>query len=244
MPVYNNRRTAYTYGHAIGILLLDAHAPFIPGDVGNACTYNYPVLYKVVPGLTTSLILKGAPELTERVVKAARELEEQGVRGISSDCGFFLQFQDVVRNSVNIPVALSSLLQLPFIAQTIKPTRPIGVITADSGNLTMDFLANAGISVENPLIIRGLQNEPEFKTAALEEKDTLDSDLFTKEVLNAAHEMLKDNSDIGLILLECSLLPPYSKAVQDATGLPVYDFITMIDYMQSGTHQISYSGYM
>jgi hypothetical protein len=27
------------------------------------------------------------------------------------------------------------------------------------------------------------------------------------------------------------MVPPYSEAVQNATGLPVYDFITMIDYV-------------
>ena len=35
-------RNADTYGHAVGILLLDYRAPFVPGDVGNATSYGYP----------------------------------------------------------------------------------------------------------------------------------------------------------------------------------------------------------
>ena len=244
MPVYKTRRTVDAYGQAIGILLLDARCPFIPGDVANASSYGYPVLYKIVPGLTTSVCLSGAPEFNEKMVEAARELEAQGVRGISSDCGFMLQFQDVVREGVNVPVALSSLLQIPIISQTLKPSRSIGVITADSSNLTMDFLAGAGIKVENRIIIRGLQNEPEFKAAVMEEKGTLDSDLITEETVKVALEMIEEHPNMGTILLECSMLPPYSKAVQEAAGLPVFDFNTMINYMQSGTHQKSYSGYM
>src|SRR5215475_7581032 len=111
MTVYRTRRGARNYGQAVGILQLDCSLPFIPGDVDNASTYQYPVLYRVVPGLSTRACLDGAP-----VVEAAVELERQGVRAIASDCGFMLQFQDAVRAAVRVPVALSSLLQLPFIA--------------------------------------------------------------------------------------------------------------------------------
>ena len=40
------------YGEAIGIALFDGRRyPMVPGDVGNASTYSYPVRLKVVPGL-------------------------------------------------------------------------------------------------------------------------------------------------------------------------------------------------
>ncbi|MBT6118567.1 MAG: aspartate/glutamate racemase family protein, partial [Rhodospirillaceae bacterium] len=41
---------------------------------------------------------------------------------------------------------------------------------------------------------------------------------------------------------ECSMLPPYAKAVQDAVGLPVYDFISAIDYLSAGMRQRAYTG--
>ena len=38
------------YGASVGILMLETRFPRIPGDMGNAETWPFPVLYKVVPG--------------------------------------------------------------------------------------------------------------------------------------------------------------------------------------------------
>ncbi|HEY9567403.1 MAG TPA: hypothetical protein VIR38_04890, partial [Thalassobaculum sp.] len=141
MPVFHTRRGARNYGFAVGIIQLDCSLPFVPGDVDNASTYRYPVLYSAVPGLSTAACLRGAPDLAKSVVEAAVALERQGVRCISSDCGFMLQFQGAVREAVRIPVAMSPLLQLPVIGAAIAPGRAIGIITADSGNLTTEFMA-------------------------------------------------------------------------------------------------------
>ncbi|WP_137388694.1 aspartate/glutamate racemase family protein [Rhodoligotrophos defluvii] len=241
MATYSVNPGSRSGGHAIGILQLDCLLPFIPGDVDNASTYRYPVIYKAVPGLTTAACLSGAPEFASQVAAAAVELEKQGVRGISSDCGFMLQFQDAVREAVRIPVAMSSLLQLPTVAAMLAPTQPIAVITADSSNLTPDFLARAGIGVPNPLVIRGLQDRPEFKRAVFDEAGGIDSDLVTEEVVAVTREIMAEHPDVGAVLLECSMTPPYAKAVQDAVGLPVFDFVTMINQLEAATRPPAYA---
>jgi hypothetical protein len=243
MTVYTTRRGARNYGQAVGILQLDCSLPFIPGDVDNAGTYRYPVLYKVVPGLSTAACLRGAPELAVAAVAAAKELEIQGVRAISSDCGFMLQFQDKVRDAVKIPVCLSSLLQLPLIAASVAKHRPIAVITADSSNLTPAFLERAGVTVANPLIIAGLQEAPEFKAAVLEEKGSIDAGRVEAEVVDLCRSVQRQHPELGAILFECSMLPPYAHAAQAATGLPVYDFVTLIDTLHATTHQRPYDGF-
>jgi Asp/Glu/hydantoin racemase len=243
MTIYRTRRGATNYGQAIGILQLDCSLPFIPGDVDNASTYRYPVLYRVVPGLSTAACLRGAPDLEAAAVETAVALEKQGVRAISSDCGFMLQFQDAVRRAVRVPVMMSSMLQLPMIAASLAESRPIAVVTADSTNLTSEFLKRNGVSVRNPVIIRGLEKEPEFKSAVLEEKGSIDAGKVEAELIAVCRHVREEHRELGAVLLECSMLPPYSRALQDELGLPVFDFVTMIDFLYAATHQRRYEGF-
>lgn len=244
MAVYRTNPHAESYGHRVGILLLDAHMPFPPGDVANASTYRYPVIYQRVPGLATEVCLNGAPEFAEAVCEGARALAARGVRGISSDCGFMLQYQQAAADAVDVPVALSSLLQLPLVERSLGPGKVIGVLTADSRNLSTDFLERAGIRPRNPIVIRGMQDEAEFRSAILEPKGTMDTDLISAETVATARRLQEERPDLGAILLECSLMPPYASAVQEALGLPVFDFVSLIDFMAAGTRPRRYQGYM
>lgn len=236
-------RAADTYGHAIGILLLDYRGPFIPGDVGNATSYDYPVLFKLVKGVTLERVLAGDPDCEADIVAAARELEGFGVRGISSDCGFLVQYQEAVRNAVNVPVFMSSLLQIPFLSHMFGRGRPVGCITATRRKLGNRVLELAGIGSEINVVVKGMEDQPHFKEAILEEGGELDSDLIEAETIACAREMKEQHPDMGAIVLECSMLPPYAKSVQEETGLPVFDFLTMINYFYEGTHRKAYRGY-
>lgn len=242
MPKYRVRN-ADTYGHAVGILLLDYRGPFIPGDVGNATSYGYPVLFKLVKGLTLDRVLAGDAACEAAVVEAAQELEAFGVRGISSDCGFLIQYQEAVKKAVKVPVFMSSLLQIPFLAQMFEPSRPVGCITATRQKLGNRVLELAGVRSEINVVIEGMEDQPHFKQAILEEGGELDSELIEAETVACAKALQSRHPDMGAIVLECSMLPPYAKAVQDATALPVFDFITMINYFYEGTHRKAYHGH-
>lgn len=239
MPEYKVR-DADSYGHAIGILMLEYRAPFIPGDVGNASTYGYPVLFRTVPGLSLDKALSGDPDQEQRVIEAARELQRFGVRGVSSDCGFLIAYQDAVRERLEVPVFLSSLLQVPLVAASV--TGPIGVVVASSAGVNDRVLALAGVRDTSRIIVRGMEDQPHFTESILEQGGTLDSDRLERETVDAVKAMVSAHPDIGAVVLECSLLPPYSRAVQEATGLPVFDYISMIDYFQAGTQRKRYQG--
>ena len=118
----------------------------------------------------------------------------------------------------------------------------MGIITANASCLTAGHLENTGITRDIPLIIRGMENRTEFRQAILEEKGTLDSDLIQSEVVGVARELAADHPEVGSILLECSDLPPYAHAVQAETGLPVFDFITMIEYVHHTLVRRPYRG--
>jgi len=133
VSISEGRRVA---GNAIGILLLDVLCPMLPGDVANASSYNFPVLYKVLEGVTAERVFRADPAVLAEVIKGGKELEKQGVRAITSDCGFFGNYQKEVAATLDVPVFLSSLLQIPLISRALKPEQKIAVLCASSTSLT------------------------------------------------------------------------------------------------------------
>ena len=52
------------YGAYLGILMLDTNFPRIPGDIGNALSFDFPVLYKIVEGASVARVVdEGDTEL-------------------------------------------------------------------------------------------------------------------------------------------------------------------------------------
>jgi len=231
------------YGESIGILILDASYPCIPGNVGNASTFDFPIRYEKVKGASIDRLLNQQDAtLSEPFTDAARNLQRSGVKAITGACGFMALFQQEVAASVDIPVFLSSLLQIPFIFNITG--KKVGIITANASCLTEKHFENTGVTKDCPVAIAGMESQPEFKSAILEEKGTLDSVKIEKEVVGVAQQLAQDNTDLGSILLECSDLPPYAAAIQDAVNLPVFDFTTMINYIHSSLVRMPFKGYM
>ena len=234
MPVYEATDTPVGSGHSVGILVLTKTIPFIPGDVANSSTYHFPVIYKIVPGASSDRVLSGDPDLEDAVVEAAKELEALGVRGISSDCGFFLNYQEAVRSAVNVPVFMSSLMQLPMVSAALGKDKALGIVTANSHKLGNRILGISRVDAERNIVVKGLQDMPEWKVCLGQRRPYLDFEAIRDEVVSVAKELKDENPDVGAIVLECSIMPPYAKAVQEATGLPVFDFMTVIDYFEAG----------
>ena len=83
------------YGASLGILSLDTKFPRIHGDIGNAETWPFPVLYKIVEGASPDMVVrKGARGLKEYFMQAAKDLVSMGADGIGTTCGFLSLFQD------------------------------------------------------------------------------------------------------------------------------------------------------
>ena len=230
------------HGHHIGVLLLTDGGPFVPGDVRDASAYGYPVVFETVPGADPSRVLAGDPDLTPAVVETAKSLERRGVRGISSDCGFFLNYQDAVRNAVRIPVALSALLQLPFVSSFLGRDRAIGLITGAAQGIGNRTLALSGVPADRKVVVKGMQDQPEWIRQIKKRDGKPDYARLGKEAVGLARTMQDENPDLGAIIVTCSLLPMFSRDIQAATGVPVFDFVNLIDYVQSGARQRTYSG--
>src|SRR5438874_12342006 len=82
------------YGFTVGILMLDTRFPRIPGDMGNATTFPFPVRYHRVAGADPDLVVRrGAEGLLPAFVEGARALEREGVGAVATHCGLLVEFQ-------------------------------------------------------------------------------------------------------------------------------------------------------
>ncbi len=242
--IYQANKGQVSYGEAIGILMLDTYCPFIPGDVGNASSYAFPVRFETVKGLTVERIMKKDKSAYGNLLEAAGKLAGQGVRAITGDCGFMALFQQELTEEFDLPVFLSSLLQVPFIS-TIIGRGKVGIISANGESINDPaLLEKAGINNSIPIEIRGLEDKPNFHKSVFKETGYLDSDKIEKEVVETALEMVEAEPNIKAILLECSMLPPYGAAVQEAVGLPIFDYLSMINYVYSAVVKKRFKGFM
>jgi hypothetical protein len=143
-----------------------------------------------------------------------------------------------------VPVFLSSLLQITFMLSIIGAQSKVGVITADSRSLDPALLAEVGVTAIDRLVVEGLESRPNFYRFAIEEEGTLDSAKVEAEVLEAGRSLLARDRAVRALLLECSLLPPYAAALQAAVQVPVFDYITMINFVFSAVVQKPYMGFV
>lgn len=239
---YSIRKGQYIAGHAIGIIHLEVWYPLLPGNVVNATTYKYPVRLKQLQGGTQDKIHRGDPSILEAIIEAGRELEREGVRAIAGACGYLGNYQNEVAAALDVPVYLSSLVQVPMIHRGLKPNQRIGILCADGPALTPSILAACGVPANIPITVLGLEQKPEFSNITYS-RGEFDVDRIEAEVVASAQQLVEEHPDTGAILLECSDMPPFGRAVQRAVRLPVFDFITMINWIHNAVVQRSYEGF-
>lgn len=132
-----------------------------------------------------------------------------------------------------MPVAASSLLQIPLIRTTLRYRQGIGILTFDRLRLNHRHLAAVGITDISGLYISGPPPEGRMK-GCLRDGLPYNVDALTEELIKVAMDLVSDHSDIGAILLECTQFPPFADAIQRVTGLPVYDVTTLANWFYAG----------
>jgi len=230
-------------GNAIGILVLDLWYPYLPGNVANASTYNFPVQYKILRGSTIPQILSADPTLLDLIVEGGRELEKQGARAIVGACGYFGNYQKEAAAILDVPVFLSSVLQIPIIRRGLKPNQKVGVICAVADSLTPKLLSQCGIDDLSNIVIAGAQDLPEFQNI-LQCTGSFNSYEIEQQLVELVKQLVNNNPDMGAILLECSDMPPYAWAIQEAVKLPVFDFTTLINWVYNAVVRRPFAGFI
>lgn len=231
---------AYLGGHAIGIIAVNLVYPKLPGNVVNATTFSFPVLYKKV-SFEIEQLFNGDPALEKMIVDAAKELVADGARAIIGACGYFAHFQKQVAAAVKVPVFMSSLCQIPIIKIGLQPDQKILVMCASGDNVNQEFFSKVGANLDD-CVVQDVGSMESFAPIRWG-KTVMDNERLTKDLAALAQKVVSEHPEIGAILLECSDLPPYACEIQRATGLPVYDFISLINWVEHAVVQKRYYGF-
>lgn len=223
----------------LGIIQLSNKPLLFPGSVGNCESYPFDVLYETPADIYTEQIIEGANHIGRSYSDKAKKLVERGADAIMSTCGFAILFQKQVKESVNIPVGMSSLLLLPYLLKIVPDAQKIGVLTFDANKLTVNYLdCVIPRRDQNRLLIAGIEGTHSWCELIKPQQDLQYND-FRQDVLQLTERIAHQHRDLGAILLECSGFCSFRNEIAKLTKSPTLDFLNLADLLMSGQNRLS-----
>lgn len=220
------------HGVSIGILMLNTSFQRLPGDVGNALTWDFPVAYRIIETATQDRVFSGGTDgLIDAFAAGCADLAASGVRGIATSCGFLAPMQAELSARSPIPVVTSSLLQVPMVQALIGARRRVGVITIDAASLT-DAHFPVGTTLAD-IDIAGMPVDGVLRSDLRGNAKVVDAKAQSDELCAVGRAMVERQPDLGAFVIECTNLAPHSRALQAATGLPVFDVVTLVNWFHA-----------
>jgi hypothetical protein len=235
-----------TYGTAIGVLMLDTIFPRVPGDIGNATTWKYPVCYHIVKGASTGRIMAETPDpdLIDPFIKGARSLEKMGVRLITTSCGFLGPFQPYIAEAVKIPVITTSLIQVPSVSAMIGG-RKVAILMERVHIMKENHFSGAGWSSEDiPVIIHGMPDDAYFPTVFIGNSLTADIGRLSADIKALGDTLIKRHPEVGAVVCECTNFVPFNRMLQEVVKVPVFDIVTLVHSVCEASVRTEFHGFL
>ncbi len=217
----------------IGVILLDTIFPRLLGDVGNPETFAFPVIFeKVREAVPFRVVKEGDPSLIAPFVEAAKALERRGAKAITTSCGFLAVWQQEIALAVDVPVFTSSLIQVPWAHHVTGRRGRVGVLTVDAASLTKEHLDGVGAR-GIPVAVRGMEPGGEFYRVYVGNNTDIDVSKAEDEVVSEVSALVTGNSDILSVVLECTNMPVFGRAIRNIVKIPVFDIVTLTNFIWS-----------
>ena len=217
----------------VGVLMLETQFPRLIGDIGNPDGFDFPIIYKTIDGASPKRVVDEQDhQLVPGFIEGALELVDRGAEIITTSCGFLARFQVEIQAALPVPAFTSALLLLDEL-EHVHGKGNVGVLTISHSAMTQSFLEDAGIDVDTP--IGSTEEGDAFTAAILSNQTSFDEDACARDMKMAAKALIAKHPHIRAILLECTNMPPYSRAVEEATGLPVYSLNTLLQSLVAPT---------
>jgi hypothetical protein len=244
--MYALRPGRASYGHTVGIIMQDDQLVRFPGDVGNLATYDFAVTFAHVHDFPMeAMSTPGLVDHAPKFVSAAEDLVKMGCTAISAGCGFTALLQPYVAAAVDVPVALSALIQVPLVHAMLPPGRSVGIVTANSRRMTEAHFNAVGWSSESiPIMMIGVDEDEEASLDGLGLGRNIGDALAFAEAETAmvrlGRRLVDRDAAVGAIVFECTNMPPFAAAVQAALNLPVFDIVTLVNMLHEGVARRPY----
>lgn len=205
----------------------------MPGNSTNPASYPFPVMLVEVPGANVETVITNpSPKVLENMISITRRLaEEEGVRAVTTSCGFNAVFQTALAEAVDIPVFTSALLQVPFVQHMIGKNRTVAVITANKSSLSPAHMHACGITDDMNVLVLGLEEAKEWSKIFDQPDVKFDMDAVSEEIMGVARRAVAEHPEIGAIVLECTDLPPYASRMREELDLPVFDINSLVGHV-------------
>jgi len=247
------RKDHRCYGMGLGIIILDDVYPGFPGDVRNASAFPYPIQYEIAEGVDIWALVheEDKSPCLEPIQRAAKKLESMGCRAIAAECGYFAYFQRDIAGYVDIPVFMSSLLQVPFAQHLIGPDKVVGILAARENQLTDSHLEAVGIEPGSNYVISGAEGEGRCEEFShlwyAPERTDPPGAYYNKaetEFVEVAVDFFNQHPAMGAMMMECTGMQPFARAVQREIDIPVFSWGTLLDYAYSVVVHRDYYGHV
>jgi len=247
------RKDHRCYGMGLGIIILDDVYPGFPGDVRNASAFPFPIQYEIAEGVDIWALVheEDKTPCREPILRAAKKLENMGCRAIAAECGYFAYFQRDVAAHVDVPVFMSSLLQIPWAQQLIGPDKVVGILVARQAQLSDAHLEAVGVKVGSNYVVTGAEDDgrcPEFEHLWYAPKRTdppgASYDKAERDFVQVAVDFYRAHPTMGAMMLECTGMQPFARAVQREIDIPIFSWGTLLDYAYSVAVHRDYYGHV
>jgi hypothetical protein len=248
----NARPGQLAYGMGLGIMLVDEVYPGFPGDVRNASAFPYPIQYDVVSGVDIYKLCTAEDKspCLQPILEAAQRLERWGCRAIAGECGYFAYFQPEVAAAVDVPVFMSSLLQVSWLQQLVGSSGQVGILASVRRDLTETHLRKVGVDPDS-VIVTGAMDDygcPEFDSLWEADKRpeiaTAGYAASESDIVRISKDFVHRNPSIRALVLECTGFQPFARAIQREIDIPVASWGTLLDYAYALTVHRDYYGHV
>lgn len=152
---------------------------------------------------------------------------------------------------MDVPVFMSSLLQVPLAQQVIGPDKTVGIYVGTKSAVRDEHLTAVGIQLGSNYVIEGACDNDvclEFVNLWNEgkrpDRPEADYDKAAREFVSHGVNFFKQNPNMRAMVLECTGFPPFARQLQREIDIPVFSYSTLHDYAYSVTVHRDFYGHV